>query len=358
MKKESLKEKYSLGTGQLDRLDNLKEQYKQLYESPRNCRPKVIVNVGYENAPTWDQQLSDPLVMLEHQLNLARNHILIEDDFIPAVRVNFGTGIIAAGFGCELVNPTGSLPAVKTHAVRSLEQIQGLQKPTLDQPIYKKIEKWTEIWLDNLPQGVAVQHPDIQGPFNTSHLVRGNDILTDFYDDPDAVCRLMDIVTDHTIEVLEHFNRIDNRQADWFHDWGGAYWKGSGRISNCSVDMISPDFYRNYVLPRDLRFMKSVGGGRMHYCGGSKDVIQHFANNPEIYGLDIDAGLHDVWKIAEICPQPLVLAFQQYGKAFPQTDRLLDGDWPEKRNIIVYTEADSVEQGQDLLARLKKSIPY
>lgn len=50
--------------------------------------------------------------------------------------------------------------------------------------------EWTEIYLDNLPEGMLIQHPDIQSPFDTAHLVRGDDILLDFYDDPAAVARL------------------------------------------------------------------------------------------------------------------------------------------------------------------------
>ncbi len=358
MKAANFKESYQISPDDLNRLEKLKEEYHLLYDSPQTCRPKIIINVESKDNIPWEQQLSDPMAMLKNQLDDIHNHLQVGDDFLPAVRVNFGTGIIASAFGCELVIPENNLPAVSTHALKSLDQVWQLQKPSLDCEMYQQIERWIGIWLENLPEGVAIQHPDIQGPFNSSHLIRGNDILTDFYDDPDAVCRLLDVVTDHTIEVLAHFNRLIKKQHDWFHDWGGAYWRGNGRISNCSVDMISPDFYRRYVLPRDIRFMQSIGRGRMHYCGGSSKVIESFISNPWITGLDIDAGLHDMWQMSAMCPENVVLVLQEYGKSFPKIDRLLAGDWPAKRNIILYTSAQDVEQGRELLARLRQSVPY
>jgi hypothetical protein len=37
--------------------------------------------------------------------------------------------------------------------------------------------------------------------------------------------------------------------------------------------------------------------------------------------------------------------------------RLVAGDWPKKRNIIIETTAGDVETGKELLGTLKGSIP-
>ena len=357
MKAEELIKQYQIDPDTLQRLEVLKEDYRLLCDSPDSCAPKIIINVNPENNITWEQQLNDPLVMLKTQLDGVHAHLQVEDDFLPAVRVSFGTGIIASAFGCDLIIPQNNLPAVSTHALNSIHEVNELETPSLDCEMYQRIEDWTNIWLNNLPEGVAIQHPDIQGPFNSTHLIRGNDILTDFYDDPDSLCRLLDIVTDHTIEALNFFNTINNKKKGWFHDWG-AYWKGNGRISNCSVDMISPEFYLKYVLPRDMRLLDSIGGGRIHYCGGNGDVVDVFLRNPAVAGLDIDASLHDLWDLAAKTPKETVLVFQSYGKEFEQIDRLLNGDWPEKRNIILHTNVQTVEEGRELLVRLRQSVPY
>lgn len=343
---------------QRKRLDEVRDAYKALYQSPKQCRPMFIINVRAENSPTWEQKLADPLVMLKSQLDNIASHLELEDDFLPAVRVDFGTGQIASAFGCDIVCPENNLPAVRTHPLKSVEDIYNLQMPALDAGLYGEVFKWIEIWKQNLPDWVRIQHPDIQhpdiqSPFNNAHLIRGNDILTDFYDKPDAVEYLLDVITDYMIVVIRNINRLIKPDNGWFCDWGGGYWKGSARISNCSSDMISPGFYSNFVLPRDIRFLRAIGGGRIHYCGSHTEVIEQFFKNPEVTGLDVDGNLHDLWQLAEKAPDNLVLAFQSYEGKFAHIDRLLAGDFPNKRNIIIYSSVETIEEGKELLARLR-----
>lgn len=135
--------------------------------------------------------------------------------------------------------------------------------------------------------------------------------------------------------------------------------KGSARTSNCSMQMISPELYREYVLPRDIRFFESVGGGRMHYCGITPAVIDDFLRVPCITGLDVDCGRHDFFGLCERAPARVVLtptgAFRSDSKVIQS---LLRGNWPTKRNIIVPVSARSVEEGKSLLERLRAAMPY
>jgi uroporphyrinogen-III decarboxylase len=341
---------------QLERYERLYDSFRLNYTDPKNAEPKIIIHVPCEGLPRLEEQLADPLVMLNAQLEHIRQHAEIGDDLVPAVRVNFGTAQVAAAFGCELAFPQNNLPAAKTHVLKKAEDVYELQKPSLQAGLFGKLKQWTEIWIENLPDGVQMQHPDIQSPFNTAHLIRGNDIFTDMYDTPESVDALLELVTDYMIELVPVLKEQIKSDREWFFDWGGM-WKGTARISNCTSDLIGPDFYRQYVLKHDLRFLRSIGGGRVHCCASSGKVIEAFLDNPEITGLDCDAGIHDVWSLAEKAPEKMTLVMECYGKPFPQIDRLLHGDWPRKRNVILITQADSVAQGKELLGKLRKSIP-
>jgi hypothetical protein len=145
-------------------------------------------------------------------------------------------------------------------------------------------------------------------------------------------------------------------EPEWFYDWGMIY-KGQVRISCCTMQLISPGLYKKYVLPREIRLMDAVGGGRMHYCGINGAVIEDFFRNPGVYGLDFDAGRHDFWHVCDIAPEQVVLQIGASPKT-PIMDRLLAGDWPKKRNLIIMTSAASVEEGQALLKDMRRSIPY
>lgn len=338
------------------RYEELYDGYRRFYSDPDNATPKIIVHVPCASFPSWQEQLTDPLVMLKAQLDQIKMHMEVGDDCVPAVRVNFGTAQVAAAFGCEFAFPENSLPAAGTHILEKAEDVYHLQKPSLDAGWYGKLKEWTLLWRENLPKGVHIQHPDIQSPFNTAHLIRGNDILLDFYDNPDAVSALLGMVADYMIDLVPEVKSWTGDNNGWFFDWG-AMWKGTARISNCTSDLIGPDFYLKYVLPHDLRLLQRIGGGRMHCCASSGEVIEAFLKNAEITGLDCDAGLHDLWHLSEIAPANVPLIIENYGHAFPQTDRLLKGHWPKKRNITLITQAENISCAKQLLADLRNSIP-
>jgi len=337
------------------RLERLYADYRRMYNDPANCSPKFIISVPTKQSSTMEECLADPATMLAAELAILQPHLAIADDRVPTVRVQFGTAQVPAAFGCELAVPTDSLPAASTHVAKTLEDVYALQKPTLDAGWYAKLADFTSYFLGHLPEGVHIQHPDIQSAFNNAHLIRGNDILTDFYDDPDAVDHLLNVVTDYMIDLTFHLKAMISADREWFFDWG-ALWKGTARISNCSMHMISPDFYIRHVLPCDTRFLQAIGGGRIHYCGTFGEVIREFARIPGLSGLDYDSSYHDRWELSALLP-PQVTICQSVSVDSVQAQRLLQGDWPAKRNIVICASASSVEEGKELLARFRQSVP-
>jgi len=351
----NLKNYLVLDDYQLRRFEEMYERYKLLYNDPGNCSPMFIIDGPVEDPPPWEERLEDPLLMLKAHIDMLRPHLEIEDDRVPTARVEFGTAQVAAAFGCRLAVPTNSLPAAADHALKSARDVYEMDKPSLDAGWYGKLKKYTEIYLENLPEGMHIQHPDIQSAFNSAHLIRGNDILTDFFDDPEAVCALLDLVTDYMIDMVPHLKGMISAEEEWFFDWS-AFWKGAARISNCSMHMISPEFFREFVLPRDMRLMKAVGGGRIHYCGTSGEVITEFFKNPEVTGLDYDSAYHSLWELSEIAPEKVTLLAPMSPDS-EELRRLMAGDWPKKRNLIIKTSACSIEEAKELLQKLRRSVP-
>ena len=352
----NLTEYLRIGDGDLQRFEDLYARYRLLHQAPDRCRPMLIVTPPVENLPPWEERLADPLTMLKAELDQLRPHLKLEDDAVPTVRVQFGTAQVAAAFGCAMHVPPNNLPAAGSHVLASAEDVYTLKTPTLDAGWYGKLAEWTALWRDNLPQGVHIQHPDIQSAFNTAHLIRGNDILTDFYDHPHLVEALLDRVTDFMIDITRHVKRAISDDPAWFFDWG-ALWRGAARISNCSMHLIGPSFYRDHVLPRDIRFFESMGGGRMHYCGTAGAVLDEFCKIPSLSGLDVDLSHHDFFELCTRLPGRIAF-LGSLGSESRELRRLLSGDWPRKRNLVLSVHAPSLEAGRTLLARLRASIPY
>ena len=338
------------------RLRRIEERHRRLREDPDGCSPCVQILVPVAGEPSPEEQFDDPLLMLKTQLDQLRLSWELGDDRLPAVRVNFGTAMVAHAFGCALAFPTNSLPAAHGPAINDVGEIASLPAPTLASGLYPKLFEWTELWLRHLPEVVRIQHSDIQSAFNTAHLVRGNDIMTDFYDDPSAIETLLAKITDHMIEIVPAFNRAIRNQGGWFADWG-AWWQGAARISNCSLHMISPAFYEDHIRVQDDRFFAAVGGGRMHYCGTHGQTIAAMTANPLLSGIDLDPKLHDFWKLAETLPPNVVLCTTYTGARDEFVQRLLRGDWPAKRNLVIYCYCKDMDEGRATLAGLRATMP-
>ena len=185
--------------------DDVVARYRLLHDDPAGCRPMIIINTPVQ-LPTWEARLADPLVMLRAELDLLRPHLEIRDDRVPTVRVQFGTAQVAAAFGCQMIVPENNLPAAGSHVLTEAAGVHGLKMPGLDAGWYGKLADWTHLWQKHLPPGVHLQLPDIQSAFNSAHLIRGNDILTDFYDAPGDVDVLLDTVTDYMLAITKHFD--------------------------------------------------------------------------------------------------------------------------------------------------------
>ena len=351
-----LKDYLRIDNRTLARFETLNAGYRQLYDNPDGCRPMIIVNTPRQ-APAMAKILADPLAMLRAELDALRPHLELQDDRLPSVRVQFGTAQVAAAFGCRLQVPENSLPAACSHVLQCAEDVRQLPVPALDAGWYGKLSEWTELWKRNLPAGVQIQHPDIQSAFNSAHLIRGNDIFMDFYDAPEAVDLLLDRVTDFMLVITKHLKSMISDDPAWFNDWG-AMWKGAARISNCSMQMISPELYRQHVLPRDIRFFHELGGGRMHYCGIKGEVIDEFFKVPAITGLDVDTIYHDFFALCARAPrQVVVMPNNPFLPDSPALLRLLRGDWPQKRNLVIVVKASSVAEGRKLLHQLRAAMP-
>jgi hypothetical protein len=345
-----------LDSDQQNRIEGLERRYRAMHGNPRGASPMIIVDVETTAIPTWAERLADPRAMMEAELAQMRPHVELQDDCIPTLRVELGTGQVAAAFGCEIMYPENSYPAVRSHVLKDAEDVYSLPLPSLHAGMYGKLEEFTRFFRENMPDGMRIQPPDLQSPFNCAHLIRGNDVLLDFIDNPRALDALLDKITDYMILLVPHLRSMINCEDGWFLDYG-ALWKGGARISNCSMQMISPDFYRRHVLDRDRRLFRQTGGGRIHYCGTNTDVVHDFFSVPGCSGFDFLGGMKydEVWRVTADAPAGVVI-LKNADAGSPEMERLLAGDWPARRAIIIKTLCRSMDEGRDVLARLRESI--
>jgi hypothetical protein len=220
---------------------------------------------------------------------------------------------------------------------------------------FGQVDEWTELWQSILPDSVELQHPDIQSPFNNAHLIRGNDILFDFYDDPERVHKLMNIITDYMIDLTVSLKSKISSDKEYFYDYG-AMWKGFARLSDCTVHLVSPEQYIEFIKPYDEKFLNAINGGRIHYCGTPGNVIQHIFSVQNNNGLDLDGSIHSPFDMEKIAGARQQILFSTHSES-ALIKQLLDGNWPKKKNLVfLIGGCKNVQDAIELKSALKKQF--
>lgn len=118
-----------------------------------------------------------------------------------------------------------------------------------------------------------------QGVINNAFSIRGHAIFMDLMDRPDFVHAFFDLIT----EVMIGFaSRVQERQRNSGFDINQF------SVSNCVVNMISPEDYRTFVMPRDARFADHFERYGVHTCNWDvTPYIEALAQLPPLGYLDM-----------------------------------------------------------------------
>jgi hypothetical protein len=151
-----------------------------------------------------------------------------------------------------------------------------------------------------------------QGVLNTAFRLRGERIFTDMYDHPERAHHIFDCVATTMIEGMKI---LLERQKRAGLDYEFA------TISNCVVNMIGPDHYREHLLPFDLKIRHEFENFGIHNCAWIVDPYM------EAYATVPDLGYIDMGITSD----------------FLKAKRL----FPDARRNILYTSMDLANKSQD-----------
>ena len=144
-----------------------------------------------------------------------------------------------------------------------LEEALKLPKPDPEKSGLMPTFKESAVRLRQLlPPGFKIGLPDMQGPFNLAHAMIGDDAFTAPYTDPEAYQALMERITAFWIDARELL--VAWVGLDRLHPGSRV-----PRIAECSVNMVSKDFYQEHILPYDLKIAQRLGPLHIHPCSGS-----------------------------------------------------------------------------------------
>jgi len=162
-------------------------------------------------------------------------------------------------------------------------------------------------------------YPDILwGPFSLAHLIRGDDIFTDLYDDPGFVHHLMEISTLLYIRGVATLKKaIGEPREECYHN--GFYMSNNGVWSNeDTAVLLSPSQLEKFVLPYLRKAYKPFGGAVIHFCGRADHLLEPLLELPEIKGINLGE------------PDWQKLSYEEIMKKLLNKGKTYYGSWPKK----------------------------
>jgi len=295
------------------RLEKVKPKTDDVFSFRDVDQPPFIVNsalywvFGLDPDTFPEDYFDDPAVMTNFQERTYYDQVKeIDDDFVPYLVPWFGTVVAASAFGCKIEYLHKQDPAAnpRFYPVKTGEDIKKLEIPDPDRDgLMPKVLAYLKYMKENsfLPVGIT----DFQGPLTTANQLMGYDkLIYLMFDHPNLMHELMDKVTETLImwvkkqkEVIgEPLNEcISDQQVYLGHNAG--IW-----FSDDDAVLMSPETYRDFVVPYNSRILTEFGGGIVHYCGNATHHAESFSKMDGLLGLNI-YNLYNIPSVAELQAQ-------------------------------------------------------
>jgi len=151
---------------------------------------------------------------------------------------------------------------------------------------------------ENAPEGVRISCPIAVGPLSQVDTIIGQDIWTLFYDQPDKIYALLLKITAVITKLLKLQKKIVCEPIDCM--WTGPLFMSNGgvKIGNDSVVMLSPDMFREYIVPNIAELCRTFSGGYHHCCGYFPEHLKVVNEMPGITTLNM--GEPEKWDLPQV----------------------------------------------------------
>lgn len=250
---------------------------------------RVPERAGYPSYNLKEQFYDPEKMLIEHVWGLI-GQSRSPGDAQLAMRANLGTGFVPTTFGLEQLVFEDKMPWLKEHLDKAT-----LQAMTPDEFGEEEIRtrglvpcalEYIGYFKEKLGNKAYVYLSDTQGPFDIAHLVYGDRLFTDLYDDPEFVHHLMRLSTRAYISVSKVLkDAIGEPMSSGYH---GNIYMGNGGVRCCedTTTLLSPQAFREFVAPYIREALQPFGGGWVHFCGNGHQFLEELLDIPEVKGIN------------------------------------------------------------------------
>ncbi len=194
----------------------------------------------------------------------------------------YGCNSVAAIYGVPIIYAEDNWPNCE-HCYLSDDEADNLEPPNLDRNTFFQ-ELMSQVdWIAG-HEGRVEGFINFQGVLNNAYRLRGEKVFYDMVDSPHRCRHLFDCICTTMTEAAK---RLYERQlesgvkVDFF------------TVSNCLVNMVSPEQYRDILIAFDCRIAEAFGCIGIHNCAWNADpYVDDYAGVPHLgyidMGLDSD----------------------------------------------------------------------
>jgi len=203
----------------------------------------------------------------------------------------YGGDFVVMIYGIPIIYAEDNWPNCE-HKYLTDEEADNLKPPDLDtNPAFQDLVRQLD-WIEQ-SEGQILGYVNWQGILNNAQRLRGEKIFFDIMDSPERCRHMFDCIYSTMSEGIRY---LHDRQ------------KASGvninfmTVSNCLVNMISPQQYHDLFLPYDLKFQEEFGNIAIHNCAWNADPYIEDYSKVKNLGY-IDMGLDsNMSRVRELIP--------------------------------------------------------
>jgi len=264
----------------------------------------------------------------------------------------YGGNPIAMIYGLGILYAEDNWPNYE-HNPLTDEEADNLEPPDLDKnPVWQDIMKQCDWIIES--EGQLLGYINWQGILNNAQRLRGEKIFFDIMDNPNRCKRLFDCIYTTMSDCIK---RLHARQKESGVDISFM------TVSNCLVNMISPQQYHDFFLPYDLRFANEFGNIAVHNCAWNADpYIDDYAKIPNLGYLDMGIK-SDMSRARELVPDarralmytPMDLANNEWDKIKQDVEKIAKEFGPCDL-VVADIEADTPDEKIKQLIELCREI--
>ena len=218
---------------------------------------------------------------------------LSQKDDLATISGIFGIYVIQYLCGVPLVYAKDRWPNMVPQKKPSFEELEQFDSDRLLQSHFVE-ELFSQMDVIASEWGKIHGYLNWQGILNNAFHLRGQDIFTDFTDRPDFVHQFFSTICDVMIRFAK---MVQERQRM------SGFYINQFSVSNCVMNMISPDTYSEFVFPYDKKIASNFERFGVHTCNWNiTPYIDALSRLPNLGYLDMGMD-SDLVRVKEIFPK-------------------------------------------------------